>query len=642
MIHSRRAFDASMLATILLTLIMLCVVATMSRAQGTEVIIQPQMPIVLRPGYHEKAQFGYSPGYTVNVPTFDSLNRPYIRSRSSDVHETGFIHTLRNGQWVELNFLEDLREQLPGFQTVIRGAGWYGGRVVFDADDHMYNPLKVQLADGTQANVLLYSTDYGETFQVYRLPDGDYNIEHWVGHNELSRPPLITVYRLRESHPATYSSYNDMYVIQPVKHDGGLVLEEPVHVTGNALTHARHSGHASFAVSAGDKAFLVWAEASDPSSNVPGAPTFVATYHASTNTLGEKHFLAYAPPANDGHNTPGIAMDSKGYLHVITGSHGRNFYYLRSLVPYTADEGWTDPEPTLNTGFREGHSERGRQTYLSMVIDADDTLHIVFRQWRQGVDPHFTGRLYGALSYQSRPTDGVWADATMLIVPPVTTYSVFYHKLAMDRNGQFYLTYSFRSNEGAYAATYTSEARTYDDRALLFSPDGGKTWRLATTQDFITGLDPSVRGEHALTDDLSAAATGTEQTAGVPVSMEQLWNVHRTSRSGVSLASVDREAVLEFTGRPVATVGFDLRQVAEESPRVLRFRARHTGAERTFVELLVTVQDGVGREVKSLIIGSDWSEYELVAREGDLAGIILTMTNPGGTSVAFQDLALIP
>lgn len=641
MMHSRKVFDALMFVTLLVTLILVCVARVPVAAQRAEVAMQPEMPIVLRPGFHELAQFGYSPDYTVNVPAFDSLNRPYILSRTSDVHETRFIHTIRDGVWVEIDLLSALSEQVPGFHRTVRGAGWYGGRVVFDADDDMYIPLKVQLADGAQTNVLMYSTDYGDSFQVYPLPDGDFNIEHWVGHNEMRRPPLITVYWLRESHPATYGSYNDMYVIQPLKSGEGLVFQEPVYVTGNALTHARHSGHASFAVSAGDKAFFVWAEATDPSVHVPGAPTYVATYDAVTNTLGERHLLAYAAPANDGHNTPGIAIDSEGYLHVISGSHGREFYYMRSLAPYTADAGWTEPEPTLITGFREGDRERGRQTYLSFVIDADDTLHTVFRQWRQGVDPYFTGSMYGALSYQYRPANGPWSDATLLVVPPVPTYSVFYHKLSMDRNGRLYLTYSFRSNVGEYAIHYRSDNRTYEDRALLFSPDGGVSWRLATTEDFLSGLDPSLLPSTDAGLGVSEAS-GTDQQTSRAVSLEELWIEHRTTRSGVTFETRGDDAVLHFTGRPVATVGFDLGHVAEEPSRTVRFQARHLGTERSFIEVLVTVHDGAGREVQPLILGSDWSEIELVAREGSLGGLTFTMSNPTGHAIAFTDLTLTP
>ena len=41
--------------------------------------------------------------------------------------------------------------------------------------------------------------------------------------------------------------------------------------------------------------------------------------------------------------------------------------------------GWTEPEP-IGEGLR--------QTYIGFVCGADDTLHLVFRFWRYGAEPH--------------------------------------------------------------------------------------------------------------------------------------------------------------------------------------------------------------------------------------------------------------
>lgn len=447
------------------------------------------VPIVHQPLVHEEELFGYTPWYVRNEVSFDSKNRPYIRSRSTDLHETGFIQTMREGRWVNLDFTQAVATAYPNFEAFVRGAGSHGARVVFDAEDHMYTVVRIRLAGGAERNVLLYSTDYGESFHVYELPNGEFDIEHWVGHNTLHRPPLIAIYEFRAAHAQTYASYNNFYVIQPRKDGGGLVFEEPVLVTKDALSPSRHSGHASFAVSSGDKTFITWIEVGEPT--FPGSPTYVAAYDATTNTVGPSHLLTYAPPVNDSHNTPGICIDSRGFLHVISGSHGANFYYTRSLQPYSVDDGWTTPEPVLTVGAKgpsSGPVERGRQTYLSLVCDADDTLHIVYRQWREGVDSHFGGRLYGALSYQRKRPGEAWSEPTVLIIPAVPDYSIFYHKLSLDRLGRLYLSYSFKSPQGPYALTWESQSDFYTHRAVLMSDDAGTSWRLATSEAFSEGV----------------------------------------------------------------------------------------------------------------------------------------------------------
>jgi hypothetical protein len=179
--------------------------------------------------------------------------------------------------------------------------------------------------------------------------------------------------------------------------------------------------------------------------------------------------VAYGPPPNDVHNSPSITIDSQGYLHVLAGTHGRPFPYTRSLRPNTTDAGWTDPVE-LGEGLR--------QTYIGLVCGPDDTLHAVFRMWRSGVDP-FPASHHGTLAYQRKPPGKPWEPPRILIVPPFSEYSVYYHRLTIDRRGGLFLSYDYWSTYWFYRNDHWGSRR-----AVLTSPDGGETWKLAEEADF--------------------------------------------------------------------------------------------------------------------------------------------------------------
>lgn len=213
-------------------------------------------------------------------------------------------------------------------------------------------------------------------------------------------------------------------------------------------------------------------------------PTYVVTYDQATGELSPKVLLGHGPPANDVHNVPAITMDSTGTLHVIIGSHGEAFQYTQSLRPNDSQSGWTPAAPVLSAGYVDEKTPApgsGRQTYASLVCDPSDTLHIAYRQWRRNVDEYHPGQIYAALSVQSKPRDKKWGPAQPRVIPPVSGYSVYYHKLTIDRSGGLYLSYNYWTEENSYRE-YFPEAHHH--RALQTSADGGKTWKLATTADF--------------------------------------------------------------------------------------------------------------------------------------------------------------
>lgn len=452
-------------------------------------------PLVFAPELGLYDQFGYAPGYTRNVPAFDSEGRAYLRSRTSSSSATSYVHTLSAGAWVRLEFLTALREAFPDFAGTVGAGGLRNDRIVFDREDRAYNPVTVRLRDGTTRNVLLVSWDHCRSWTVFELPPGTFTVEHWVGHNEIDGPPFLAVWRTSGAPDMPGGQRNRLLVTQPELQGDRLVIPPLVAVTTRCLGLSRDSGGASFAVTRGDKTWFVWSEMAARGKG--GTPHFVATYDHLSGTVSKPRQLARSPQRSDQHDKPGICLDSVGYLHVIAGGHSSPALYTRSRTPLSADGGWTRPIPVLSGGWAAAagrRTQKGRQTYPSFVCDSRDTLHLITRQWRRGVDPYLDGKGYGALVHQSRPAGETWREPALIVVPAYAGYSVFFHKVALDARDRLFLSCSYQGGpelrrERALGAALALLGRAqlrpgkYRGRMLLVSDDSGVSWRFADDVD---------------------------------------------------------------------------------------------------------------------------------------------------------------
>ena len=196
-------------------------------------------------------------------------------------------------------------------------------------------------------------------------------------------------------------------------------------------------------------------------------------YDKKTKNLSAPVRVGFGPPPNDTHNIPGITIDSHGYLHVLTGTHGRPFQYARSLRPMSIHDGWTEAESLLDKN--RPHST---QTYLGLVTDQENTLHTIFRFWQHNVEP-FPDTHYATLAYMSKKQGEPWSEPRILVQAPLSHYSNFRHRLTIDRKGRLFISYDYWSTYWFYR-----NDRKYSGRVLLMSSDGGKNWSLTTNDDF--------------------------------------------------------------------------------------------------------------------------------------------------------------
>lgn len=450
--------------------------ATLTAIGGPSPASQPlELPLVLQPYGHENRQFGYLPDYPVNQQVyFDLQNRPFVVDDST-------LYRQADGHWQPTDLRQAVVRTVP--DGVVGTWSAVGSKVAFDSDNHVYLIGR----SGTRA-ALLHSADGGQTFTAHVIPGREneprtWDIEQFSGHNVPDGPPPVV--RLTRTHRDTdprlrWRSTNDLeLIVSDKKADGHLQFHDPVRLTEAALSSSMHSGIPSMIVSRDDRVHVVWGEATDPAidrDQIPGVPAYVATYDRQTRQLGEPVFMSFGPPPNDGHNTPSITMDRQGYLHVVVGTHGRPFQYLQSLEPNDAYGGWSEAIRTSREDLR--------QTYVGLVCGADDSLHLVFRLWQSGQE-HLDGGLWAALAYQTKPPGQDWGSVQILVAPPLSEYSIYYHRLTVDRQGALLLSYDYWSTmwfyrndqRGPVAAGSGRPGRGWG-RTVLISPDNGRQWLL--------------------------------------------------------------------------------------------------------------------------------------------------------------------
>ncbi|WP_197231576.1 BNR-4 repeat-containing protein [Novipirellula artificiosorum] len=419
-----------------------------------------EMPIVLKPYQHENELYGYQRDYpSENQMYFDVENRPCLQ-------QDGEIATLGDEHWTQSDLssaIEYCDPQLKG--QSIKAAST---KIAFDSSNGMY----VLARAGGQA-VLLHSVNRGRTFSAYAIPGPEkqasvLDMEQFSGHNVSDQPPAIVRFtRTATDSKLKWRRLNDLELILPKKNNGRITFDHSVLISKSCIGLSSHSGIPSSVVSRGDKVHVAWGQATDPAEQVPGVPAYVVTFDRRTGQLGKPALVGYGPPANDVHNSPSITMDSRGTLHVLCGTHGQPFPYSRSLATNDASLGWTDP---VTVGD-------GRQTYVGLVCGADDTLHLVFRMWRQGEQPHPASH-HATLAYQRKPPGQPWEAPRVLIVAPFSEYSIFYHRLTIDRKGRLFLSYDYWSTYWFYRTDHQG-----DRRAVIMSPNRGTTWKLVETSD---------------------------------------------------------------------------------------------------------------------------------------------------------------
>lgn len=501
---------------------LLAATAGRGSAQGPEIdihnvpVVHPTAGSTTTPITHqpyflgERDLFGYCPRYTPAPVNFDPDNVPYIRVGVNpdgyDVYgeftTLGIIQTLdAGGQWIHLtSWLEAVKAQYPGWDGVYHAGTSNNEQIIFDGAGDAYTIVNTWYnATLAWQSVLLYSRDKCRTWQVYPLPHSIYHArlelpEAW---NDTGEPPVLL------GSPYQFTG-GPLYLILPRKTSSGrLILPARVTLTSESdnvsAMAPMHSGMGNATITKDNRIHVVFLQNAPSPDGTSGTPQYIVTYDRVAKTITGPVFLGTSDNSvPDTHDGPAITIDSQGYLHVILGAHGGRFQYTRSLVPNSITGGWTPPIWLEHNG-----DVLSQWTYISLLCDKNDTLHVVGRYSGHG---YFFG-----LWYMRKKAGQAWEENLgPLVMPFRRYYSCWYHKLTMDRQGRLFLSYIYFGDQFDRGTPYTYEIDAYRARwpweevvlvdpvatyysgqkahepCVLMSDDGGDHWRLALTTSLQT------------------------------------------------------------------------------------------------------------------------------------------------------------
>lgn len=464
-----------------------------SDANPSELRIPAKAPIVHQEYFKgERELFGYSPLFKPGVVTFDIANRPTIRAGE-------ILQRLYNETWTEYNWYN-----LTNDDDMVTGP-FVDERVVFDQDGSAYT---LATGGGSQSYnkkvYLLYSRDYSAnpsspTWTRYLIANGAFaRLEFNDTWNLTGYPPAILIYENR----------NDVVkpkfgLIIPTKNGNTLTFSDFIPISTTSVFNLQAGGAGNSVVSVGNKIHVVYPEQG------LDTPQYAITYDRITRTLSPPVFIGNGyingGGSSDPHCIPVITVDSLGYLHVITGAHNSKVLHTKSKVANSIQDGWMalDDIGEQNGGFVNFY------TYVALCCDKDNTLHVVMRYYAQPGGRFHTGKYM--LAYLRKKQNRNWEKPKFLVIPFHYAYSHYYHKLNIDRKGRLFLNYWYYLDNmnnleaAAYKEKWPHEdisartrlingrryysGQTWHDPVILMSDDGGDSWRIATTDDFIAGLE---------------------------------------------------------------------------------------------------------------------------------------------------------
>lgn len=413
------------------------------------------LPVQLKLFEHNQFQFAYEPDYPSNNQFyFDIDNRPWM------ITEEG-LKFLNDDRWETIEYSSN-EGSVHNYHTSTIGT---------DKNGYVYAIVDI---DGVP-HLIRVSSNEREPKLVPLPVGGTYKIETYMGGKASEYPPVVLRYEADRTRRrvARWARKHRLELFITSIEDGKLSISEPLLITDNCVGISDHSGLTN-AVAADDKTLhIIWGEVSEKK-NESGVPTYTRLYNRDEGVLSDPTLLAYAPPVNDVHNMSTLLTDTEGDKHVIVGAHGRPFQYL---LHQTDTGAWAKPVRFTKSG----------QTYVGAALDSINGIHLFGRTWRK---PDMYSDIFDAtLSYQYMDKDGKWTSS-FFALPPLPGYSIYYHRVTVDRLGHVYLSMDYWSTWTTYRDSYMMPNdinRTKSSR-IIFVSENGKDFSVLEKKDLQSGI----------------------------------------------------------------------------------------------------------------------------------------------------------
>ncbi|MFS4454930.1 DNRLRE domain-containing protein [Maribacter sp. 2304DJ31-5] len=477
--------------------------------------------------------------YNFSTVAFDSQNRPY----GFNMHEEfGYVRTLRNGVWVEINYLDDLQAHHPGLSITSRALtnGHHPARISITSDDHLYITMEYNTS-GDDYWAILYLDDLdSDDFQIRTYPRATtpvVNVEEFTGHNlKNGETPAILVTEVGASleelgWPAPTVSWSTgiVHVIKlviPYRNSNGTLSFNTTLVGTKLGATTIHSGGDATMATIGNKTYFTYsgfdearienegardnvnwgylAEATRPSS-ASGNTTFTSRFMGVQSVYG--HI--------DSHSQGGVVLDATGRLHYLPGNHAEEDEYWRTTrdvndPSFNFSTDWTQYGTTTNDGDF---------SYDTPVIDDNNTIHVAYRQRNGGANRGLYVKT-GSVNTTNWGTN----LGSLIVRPPAPwssdgQYIIHYHRLVMDRASNVHLSSGFFEFGSGENGEYP--------RINAYRPNGNGAWEMP---DRYTYLENIINGKtvqqlsfsigNQSLENSPITLNGTDNSTGLPISYE--------------------------------------------------------------------------------------------------------------------------
>ncbi len=468
----------------------------------------------------EKILFNYNPRFIPSMIRFTTKNNPVMRfglldnSKPGDsifsypkrfFSEKNYIQILnKNGKWYTItSHVDAIRKYFklnPQDILRIQAGERATDSIEFDDSNNAYSVVVTETEidnKKSQQTLLIYSKNEMKNWSVYSLNSSSFHLrlQSYRPNSDTSNPPIITSARA---------------IIIPKKTKNGLIISKPVQIAPSSLEPSvvgTMAGAGNRSITIKNKTFFVFMS----SVKVPqfkGTPQYIVSYDHKTKKVSAPLLLGEGGHRIDEHNVPVIDIDNKGYIHILAGTHWHGAMLWKSKQPYSMEDGFDELGYVSGNGIDGSYSYSGI-SYGGMIIDKNNTVHLPARSRPYTLDKNKVKNpkaLKYALIYFYKPEGKNWSIRKDLAIPAYSSYSNYYHKIAVDRNSKPFLTYYYytqpeKSETKKYGKELERIKKLYGEKlvlnkdGLLYAHDPVLidlrkigAWRITTTNDLLKSI----------------------------------------------------------------------------------------------------------------------------------------------------------